>query len=92
MEEQEGQTLGMHLLDEEDEEWEPELDWYEPPGELSARTFAYHWSGALTNCGPQPSKFPTCPNLLLCTNRSNRPRLRSKKPARLQRWRSTSLR
>lgn len=36
MEEQEGQTLGMHL-DDEDEEWEPELEWYEPPGESVQR-------------------------------------------------------
>ncbi|GAA5880889.1 hypothetical protein JCM3774_003233 [Rhodotorula dairenensis] len=31
MEEQEGHTLTMHLLDEEDEEWEPDLEWYDPP-------------------------------------------------------------
>ncbi|GAA5992779.1 hypothetical protein JCM10908_006929 [Rhodotorula pacifica] len=30
MEEQEGQTLTLHL-EQYDEEWDPELDWYEPP-------------------------------------------------------------
>lgn len=61
MEEQEGQTLGMHLDDDEDEEWEPELEWYEPPGELSVLILARFRCCRLTSCGTAGVEIPDSP-------------------------------